>query len=58
MNIDFKDLEDRQETDYALDDFKHCIKKFTIVQELIKILRRKKLYDNWSEIVGLIKIQK
>ena len=43
MNIDFKDLEDRQENDPALDDFKQCIKKFAIAaQELIKILRRKK----------------
>ena len=30
MNIDLRDLEDREENDPALDDFKHCIKKFAL----------------------------
>ena len=60
MNIDFKDLEDRQENDPALDDFKHCIKKFAIAaKNLSKSSEGKKLpADNWSEIVGLIKKSK
>ena len=60
MNIDFKDLEDRQENDPALDDFKHCIKKFAIAaKNLSKSTEGKKLpAERWSEIVGLIKKSK
>jgi len=60
MNIDFRDLEDREENDPALNDFKHCIKKFAVAaKNLSKSSEGKKLpADHWSEIVGLIKKSK
>jgi len=60
MNIDFKDLEDKEENDPVLNDFKHCIKKFALAaKNLSKSSEGKKLpAEHWSEIVGLIKKSK
>lgn len=60
MNIDLRDLEDREENDPALDDFKHCIKKFALsAKNLSKSSEGKKLpSEYWSEIISLIKKSK
>jgi hypothetical protein len=60
MNINFDDLEDKEETDPALDDFKVAIKKFAIsAKNLSKSTEGKKLPpEHWSGIVGLIKKSK
>ena len=60
MNIDLRDLEDREENDPALDDFKHCIKKFALsAKNVSKSSEGKKLpSEYWSEIISLIKKSK
>lgn len=60
MKIDLRDLEDKGENDPALDDFKHCIKKFAkSAKNLSNSSEGKKLPSNkWSEILGLIKKSK
>lgn len=60
MKIDLRDLEDKGENDPALDDFKHCIKKFAeSAKKLSNSSEGKKLSSNkWSEIVNLIKKSK
>lgn len=60
MNIDFKDLEDKEEVDPALLDFKHCIKKFAVsAKNLSKSSDGKKLpTEHWEQIVNLIKKSK
>lgn len=60
MNINFDDLEDKGETDPALDDFKLAIKRFAIsAKNLSKSTEGKKIpSEHWSSIVGLIKKSK
>jgi hypothetical protein len=60
MNINFDDLEDKEETDPALDDFKVAIKRFAIsAKNLSKSTEGKKLpSEHWSDMVGLIKKSK
>jgi len=60
MNINFDDLEDKEETDPALDDFKVAIKRFAVsAKNLSKSTEGKKLpSEHWSSIVGLIKKSK
>ena len=63
MNIDLRDLEDKGKNDPALDDFKHCVKKFA---ESAKKLSNSSEGKNFLqtnggctlEILGLIKNQK
>lgn len=60
MNIDLGDLEYKEKNDPALDDFKHCVKKFAMsAKNLSKSSDGKKLPSKyWSDIVGLIKKSK
>lgn len=60
MNINFDDLEDKGETDPALDDFKLAIKRFAVsAKNLSKSTEGKKIpSEHWSSIVGLIKKSK
>tara|TARA_B100001093_G_scaffold354693_1_gene339226 strand:- start:5482 stop:6363 length:882 start_codon:yes stop_codon:yes gene_type:complete len=60
MNIDLSDLEYKEKNDPALDDFKHCVKKFAMsAKNLSKSSEGKKLSSEyWSDIVGLIKKSK
>ena len=60
MKIDLRDLEDKGKNDPALDDFKHCVKKFAeSAKKLSNSSEGKKLPSNkWAEILKLIKKSK